>query len=172
MNRLQLTTAEYDSYYQRYLNKLSEEKTLVSHFYIDKTETAEFFLAIPENKLEYRYAPNKWNIKEIFQHIIDTERIFMHRCFRIARRDITPIAGFDQDIYINPAGANNKTLRELLIEFVNTRNYSLNILESLTEENLKFIGNANNSAMSARAAAFVIPGHNIWHKEIILERYL
>jgi hypothetical protein len=30
---------------------------------------------IPMDKFDYRYAEGKWTIKEIIQHVIDTERI-------------------------------------------------------------------------------------------------
>ncbi len=172
MNRLAINISEYDPYYKRYIEKLPEDRSLLNHFEIGKREVMEFFLSIPEDKLQYRYAPNKWNCKEIYQHLIDTERIFMHRCFRIARRDTTPLAGFDQNIYINPSGANQKTTHKLMTEFMINRNHSISLLESLTNEDLKYIGNANGGPMSARAAAFVIPGHNIWHIDIIKERYL
>ncbi|MDC1162182.1 DinB family protein, partial [Tenacibaculum sp.] len=113
-----------------------------------------------------------WSIKEVLQHLIDTERIFMYRCFRIARKDSTSLAGFDQNIYIEPSGAANKSIPNLLEEFRINRDNSISILQSLSEENLSFIGNSNDSKMSARAAAFVIPGHDVWHINVINEKYL
>lgn len=163
---------EFDSYYLRYINNLSDETTLVQSFIDDKISTENFFSSIPHEKLEYSYQPNKWTVKDIFQHLIDTERIFMHRCFRIARRDTTSLSGFNQDIYINPSKANEKSLEQLLKEFHLTREFSINLLQSLSNEDLQFIGNANGAKMSARAAAFVIPGHNIWHIKVTKERYL
>jgi hypothetical protein len=43
------------------------------------------------DKFDYRYAEGKWNIKEIIQHVIDTERIFGYRALRISRNDQTPL---------------------------------------------------------------------------------
>ena len=172
MTKLDLDFSEYEVYYQRYIDKLSAETQLRKGFETGKEKVISFFKGISEQKQSYRYHPQKWSIKEILQHIIDTERIFMYRCFRIARRDTTPLAGYDQNIYIAPSGADQKTMHQLLHEFELNRNNSISLLLSLSDENLTFIGNSNGGNMSARAAAFTIIGHDIWHIEVIKERYL
>jgi len=96
----------------------------------------------------------------------------MYRCFRIARRDATALAGYDQDDYISPSGADEKTIANLLNEFTANRNHSISLLNSLTDQNLAFVGNASGGAMSARAAAFTIIGHDIWHMEVLQDKYL
>ncbi len=172
MKKLEVSSNEYDEYYGRYIHKLSDDITLIDSFSEGALKTYDFFKNIANAKLDYKYQPEKWSIKEIFQHLIDSERVFMHRCFRIARRDTTPLAGFDQNIYISPSNASHKSIGYLLEEFKITRANSIQLLKSLDNEDLSFIGNANGTKMSARAAAFVIPGHDIWHIEIIKERYL
>ena len=168
----ELQPTEFDVYYKRYIDKLPLNISLLKSFSEGKENTINFFSNIKKEKLEYRYQPEKWSVKEILQHQIDTERIFMNRCFRIARRDTTALSGFDQNIYIEPSGAHQKSIENLIIEFSINREHSINFLSSISNEDLCFIGNANGNAMSARAAAFVIPGHDIWHQEIIKERYL
>ncbi len=172
MNRIELKSNEFDIYYKRYIDKLPENISLIQSFLQGKKNTIRFFSTIPKNKLEYRYQDEKWSVKEIFQHLIDTERIFINRCFRIARRDTTPLSGFDQNIYINPSGADQKSIENLINEFTINREHSINFLNSISPEDLCFIGNASGNAISSRAAAFVIPGHDIWHQEVIKERYL
>ena len=131
-----------------------------------------FFKSIPKEKLEYKYADDKWTIKEVFQHIIDTERIFMYRCLRIARHDKTALAGFEQNDYIIPSKANSKSIESLLEEYRTTRQYSIVLLKSLSDEDLKYIGQASDNVMSARSTAFSTIGHEIHHVNIIEERYL
>ncbi len=167
-----LNKKEFDVYYARYINKLPEDANLKQGFITGRSNVIQFFESLPKEILEYRYMPGKWCIKEILQHLIDTERIFMYRCFRIARNDKTALAGFDQNIYINPSNASNKSIEALLDEFSAVRANSISILNSLSDENLKHIGNSNSSAISARAAAFTIIGHEIWHMNIIKEKYL
>ncbi len=168
----ELSESEYDPYYGRYIGKLPATTELIDHFNAGRDHVVEFFRKIPENKHLFRYQEGKWTIKEILQHLIDTERVFIYRCFRIARRDTTLLAGFNQEIYIPTSGANDKEFNSLMDEFMYTRAQSISILESLSGEDLKFLGNANQGKMSARAAAFVIIGHEIWHMEIIREKYL
>jgi uncharacterized damage-inducible protein DinB len=172
MTKSDLIPSEFDNYYSRYINKLSNDVALKKGFVSGKDRLIDFFKSIPEEKLTYRYQPKKWSIKEILQHLIDTERIFMYRCFRIARRDKTALAGYDQNIYITPSGADDKSIDSLLNEFLTNRNHSISLLNSLTDENLSFIGNSNGGVMSARAAAFTILGHDIWHMEVIKNKYL
>ncbi|WP_299212211.1 DinB family protein [uncultured Aquimarina sp.] len=167
-----LDTKEYDQYYGRYINKLSTEIELIGGFREGMKDVVQFFEAIPQDKQEYRYDTGKWSLKEVLQHLIDTERIFMYRCFRIARNDKTSLAGFDQNIYIEPSGANHKSMDSLISEFKIVRQSSISFLDSITDDHLKLVGNANGGDMSARAAAFTIIGHEIWHMDIINERYL
>ncbi|TMM52111.1 DinB family protein [Maribacter algarum] len=167
-----LNENEFDPYYGRYIHKLSEHIELTEGFQNGKTKVFQFFNSMPENKLSHRYASGKWSIKEILQHLVDTERIFMYRCFRIARNDKTPLAGFDQNIYMSPSGADNKPIDLLLNEFTATRYASIALLDSLSAEDLNCIGKSNGGAMSARAAAFTIIGHDIWHMDTIKEKYL
>ncbi|MFD0964206.1 DinB family protein [Pseudofulvibacter geojedonensis] len=167
-----LKETEYNVYYDRYISKVPADIDLREGFELDKKKVINFFSSIPTDRLLYRYKDNKWSIKEVFQHLIDTERIFMYRCFRIARKDKTALAGFNQDDYIAPSKADYKTINELLSEFTITRDYSINLLNSLSDEDLKCIGESNGSEISARAAAITLLGHSLWHIEVIEERYL
>ena len=172
MNTSDLKTTEYNTYYNRYLSLVSKETTLIDGLKKDSDMVLQFFESIPSDKLTYRYAEGKWSIKEVFQHLIDTERVFQHRCFRFSRHDKTGISGFEQDDYITPSQANNKSLESLVEEFKAVRQSFIVLLKSLNDDDLKFIGNANGSDMSGRAAAFTILGHSIWHINVIKERYL
>ncbi|MDG1729721.1 MAG: DinB family protein [Algibacter sp.] len=172
MNVSDLTTSEYDTYYGNYISKVSNEMTLAEGFKQGEQRVLNFFKSIPNDKLEYRYAPDKWSIKDVFQHVIDTEQIFMYRCFRIARHDKNPLAGFEQDDYIAPSKANDKSLDHLIEEYQAVRQNFKVLLKSLKDEDLKCMGTASGSPLSSRAAAFIILGHEIHHMAVIKERYL
>ncbi|WP_142785622.1 DinB family protein [Changchengzhania lutea] len=172
MKTKDLSFTEYNAYYSQYLNMLSGNLDLIGGYNQGLSQIIEFFKTIPEGKLTYSYAAGKWTIKEVFQHIIDTERVFMYRCFRIARRDITALAGFEQDDYIAPSKANKKSLEQLLEEYRTVRESSIVFLKSLSEVDLEYLGNANGTSLSARAAAFILLGHEKHHVEIIQNRYL
>ncbi|MEC3908559.1 DinB family protein [Tamlana sp. 2201CG12-4] len=163
---------EYNPYYSTYMNKVPKDYKLIEAYELGLTHVVAFFRGIPEDKLRYCYAEDKWSIKEVFQHIIDTERVFIYRCFRISRHDTTPLAGFDQNDYIKPSRSHKKTLELLIEEYQSVRNHSITFLKSLSDDDLKFIGNANGSPISARAAAFSVIGHEIHHIDILKDRYL
>jgi DinB superfamily len=156
----------------RYVSMLPKDLELIKSFKDDFNAISDLFQSITLEKLDYRYAEGKWSLKEVFQHIIDTERIFIYRCFRIARHDKTPLPGFEQDDYVLPSQADKKSLGDLIEEFKAVRQNSIVLLRSLNENDLKFIGIVNGNPISARAAAFNIIGHNLWHVNIINERYL
>ncbi|WP_299124419.1 DinB family protein [uncultured Winogradskyella sp.] len=172
MTKLDLNPSEFDDYYLRYIDKLSNKTDLRKGFADGEIALIDFLKSIPKDKWSYRYQPEKWTIKEVLQHLIDTERIFMYRCFRIARRDKTALAGYDQDVYIKPSEADNKSIDDLLTEFTVNRKHSISLLNSLSDEDLSFVGNSSGYPMSARAAAFTVIGHDIWHMEVIQNNYL
>ena len=167
-----LSEKEFDPYYGRYINKLDANTDLVEGFESGLGRVSRFFSNVAPEKQLSQYAPGKWTIKEVLQHLIDTERIFMYRCFRIARRDTQALAGYNQEIYVAPSGANDKSMESLVTEFRIGRDHSIALLKSLSEDDLSFIGTASGNPMSARAAAFTIIGHDIWHMDIIQEKYL
>lgn len=172
MTKNDLKPAEFDHYYWRYIDKLSHKTKLRESFDLGKGRVVDFFKSIPNVKHNYSYAAGKWTCKEVLQHMVDTERIFQYRCFRIARNDKTELAGFDQNIYMGTSLAQSKSMNELIAEFISIRNSSISLMNSLSDDQLKNIGIANGGKMSARAAAFTITGHEIWHMEILSEKYL
>lgn len=167
-----LQPEEFNPSNGRYVSMLPKDLELIKSFKDDFGAILELFQSMPLEKLDYKYAEGKWSLKEVFQHIIDTERIFIYRCFRIARHDKTPLPGFEQDDYALPSEANKKSLDDLIEEFKAVRQNSIILLKSLNETDLKFIGMVNGNPISARAVAFNIIGHNKWHIDIIMERYL
>ncbi len=161
-----------NEYYWRYIQKIPEHLEIRKGFEVGCATVIRFFNTIPQDKLSFRYASDKWSIKEVLQHLIDTERVFMYRCFRISRKDKTPLAGFDQNIYVEPSGAHDKSMDSLIEEFKTIRQSSISFINSVSDDHLEVIGNANGGHMSARSAAFTIIGHEIWHMDVIKEKYL
>ena len=172
MKKQDLQPTEYNDYIGGYIGKVEDDTELLAGYEADKNMIVDFFTSIPKNKLSYRYEPTKWSVKEVFQHIIDTERVFMYRMLCIARTDTTNFPGYNQNLYIKPAAADTKTLDSLITEFKITRAYSVNVLESLSDADLKNMGMVSDAPLSARACAFLLLGHSIWHIEVLKERYL
>ncbi|MGR3812359.1 DinB family protein [Jiulongibacter sp. NS-SX5] len=117
------------------------------------------------------YAPGKWTIKTMIQHMIDTERIMTYRALCISRNESGMLPGFNEDDYAENSDANERTLHDLLEEWTVVRNASLHLFDSFSEEMLQRKGNANGLEISVLAIGFVLCGHPIHHAQIIKERY-
>ncbi|MCK8480656.1 DinB family protein [Psychroserpens algicola] len=171
MTKDDLSKSEYNPYYQTYIEKAGT-LTLKDGLKRNGDLTVAFLKTIPEDKLEFRYEVNKWTVKEIVQHLIDTERVFMYRALCIARKDKTLFPGYDQDNYALTCDANRRSMRSLINEFKAVRLSSVMLFESFTTDMLTEIGIASNSNLSPRAVAFITIGHENHHCKIIKERYL
>lgn len=167
----ELKSTEYNPYYGTYI-KLNEARPLQKGLSIGLSETLEFFASIPNDKLEYRYEEGKWTIKEICLHLIDTERVFAYRALRIARKDKTPLMGFDQDMFVELSQANHRSMDHLLKEYRSLRESTIDMFSGFSNDMLTYIGEASDSPLSPRAAGFIIAGHEKHHIQVIKERYL
>jgi hypothetical protein len=127
--------------------------------------------AIPEARSHYRYAPGKWSIKEVIGHLSDVERIMAYRALRIARGDATPLPGFDEDAYVPYARSDDRTVGELIEEWVAARQASIALLRNLPADAWTRRGTASNKPVSVRALAFIIAGHEQHHLETLRVRY-
>src|SRR5262249_41278086 len=108
---------EYNPYAIIYIKLLPDDGLIIKHLKESFKAVKDFILSIPSDKLQYRYAENKWSIKEILVHIMDDERIYAYRALRIARNDKTELPGFEQDEYVPYSRANERSLKSILNEY-------------------------------------------------------
>lgn len=162
---------EVPAYYQAYVKELTQEPLLAL---MRKSETDFTYLlnTISNEKAMLSYEEGKWSLKDLIQHVIDTERVFGYRALRFARNDKTELSGFEQDDYVNYAKANRRHISELMGEFTATRSSSISLFESFSEEELKREGIASGSSFSVEVLGYLISGHLVHHLNIIRERYL
>lgn len=172
MKSNQLQPNEYASYYEPYVQSVSNEYTLVEELEISVHRLIKFVQNIPMDKFDYRYAEGRWTIKDILQHLIDAERIFAYRALRFSRNDQTSLASFDENDYVVEANANRRSIQELLTELAVVRQATLSLFKTFSQEELLRTGTASNNPMSVRALGFVIIGHQNHHQRIFQERYL
>lgn len=171
MKTSELKEHEYNPYYRAYIEALGEVdlmKTLRKQI----KNYPQFLASIPEDKLNYRYAEGKWTVAEVLLHVLDSERVFQYRALRFARKDQTPLPGFDQDLYVPQSGAANRSLDSIIEEYKAIRQSTITLYESFNEDILKRKGVASNSNMSVAALGFIICGHQRHHRNILRERYL
>ena len=130
------------------------------------------FRGIPEDMGEYRYDKGKWSIKELFNHMMDAERIFAYRALRFSRNDKTPLSGFEENDYAPVANAHGRTIAQLTDEMERLRLTTIDLYKSCTPDMFKHEGVANNNRMSVLHLGYVIAGHETHHRKVVVERYL
>lgn len=134
--------------------------------------TVQFFGNISPHKEEYRYAPDKWSLREVIGHCLDAERIFAYRALRFSRRDSNPLPGFDENEYVKQSGYNSIPLKHLKDEFNALRESNIFLFSGFTDEMLLRRGKASDYTISVRAIIYITAGHLEHHLNIIKERYL
>jgi len=171
MKATDIKADEYNPYYKRYID-MSSNSDLLTGLRNSLENSMEFYNSIASDKLEHRYEEGKWTVKEVIQHIMDTERIFAYRALRFARQDKTPLSGFEQDDYVPTSQANTRDFKSLLNEYKAIRQATIAMFENFSDDMLTSIGEASGSNMSVRALGFVTIGHEMHHCNVIRERYL
>ena len=165
------TPQEYVPFYAGYINKIGDADILtLLRNQID--EAQQLAALITADKEDYAYAPGKWTVKQVWGHIIDTERVMAYRLLRFARNDQKELQGFEQDDYVDNARSQQRTLSSLLQEFNLLRQANLFLFESLNEAEKARTGTANGNPVTVNALLYIIAGHAANHFDILKERYL
>ncbi len=162
---------EYAPYYGKYIS-LIEDGDIVGTLGKQIGDTLAAWRAVPADKADHRYAPGKWSTKEMMAHVIDTERVMAYRALRIARGDKTALPGFEQDDFVANTDLSSRTIADLADEFEAVRKSNLHLFRSLNDAAWKQVGTASENPISARALAYIIAGHELYHLNILRERYL
>jgi len=163
---------EYAPYQEAYIKLVDDNYSLFEELEISVHNLIHFVREIPMDKYDYRYAEGKWVIKDILQHIIDSERIFAYRALRFSRGDETSLPGFDENLYAANADGDNRSINDLLTEMSAVRHANIMMFKSFSEEALLRKGVGSGYTVSVRAFGFLMIGHQNHHIKIFKERYL
>lgn len=162
---------EAAEYYFRYIDQVPRgdiRGILTSQL----AETVDVLQGIPDERSLHRYAPGKWSIREVVNHLNDCERLFVFRAFWFARGFDSPLPSFDQDVAASAAGADRWSWDSLVQEFRAVRGATLAFFETLPEDAWAKRGIASGNPFTVRALAFLAAGHVFHHVAILRERYL
>jgi hypothetical protein len=163
-------SGEYAPYYDRYIS-LVKGNDIVGILESQRRQMMLLLSGRDEADGDFRYAPEKWTVKEVLGHVCDCERIFAYRALRIARGDRTPMEGFEQDDYIKNGPFSQRPLPEIIDDYLAIRRATLTLFRNLQEEAWTRRGIANNNEVSVRAIAYTIAGHELHHRRILEEKY-
>ena len=161
---------EAASYYFAYIDLITSDE-IVPSFKSQLDETLEFLQGISEEQSLQTYAPGKWTIRELLNHVNDGERLFLGRALWFARGFQDPLPGFEQDVAVEAARANQTPWAELVEEFRIVRLSTISFFNNLPEEGWSRTGIASDNPFTVRALAYIIAGHVAHHMKVLREKY-
>ena len=158
-------------YFAEYL-RFDKDENL---FEVLKNQTEEIiaiYESLEKGKAEYAYEVEKWSLKGLLGHMVDSERIFSYRVLSISRGEKTALPGFDENEYQAASEYETQSVDDILAQYKATREATTLLLHSLSTKQWNQMGQANGKSISARALSWMIAGHEKHHLRIIKERYL
>jgi hypothetical protein len=164
----EIIAAEYQHAYINHIKEGDVHKALKKN----TREFKKFLKTIPHRKIDHAYADGKWTLRDMLQHIIDAERVFAYRALSFARKDNTPLPGFDENSWAANAGGTHRKWSDLIEEFKALRQSTELLFGSFTDEQLRATGTADGQACNVLALGFLPAGHAAHHMRIIKEKYL
>jgi uncharacterized damage-inducible protein DinB len=164
-------TSEAAPYYFRYIDLVTGDQ-IRPVIQSQMTDTLQFLEAISEEKSLHSYAPGKWTIREVLNHVNDGERVFLSRAFWFARGFQEPLPSFDQEVAVAAAHANDTPWAELVDEFRTVRLATISFFRHLPEEAWSRTGVASGNPFTVRSLAYIMAGHVAHHTQVLKERYL
>ncbi len=162
---------EHAPYFARYLALVADGDVLAT-LERQARETRALLGGLDETRAGHRYAPDKWSVREVLGHVIDTERVFAYRALSFARGSEVELPGFDEDAFARAAQHERVPLTALLDDYACVRAASLALLRRLDVTAFERRGVANGKEISVRALAWLMAGHELHHQGVLRERYL
>ncbi|MEN8007999.1 MAG: DinB family protein [Candidatus Krumholzibacteriota bacterium] len=163
---------EYHPYYQTYLDLVPADITdVLQHLKKQGLEMLTLMRTLDDARAEYRYQPDKWSIKEIIGHLIDTERLFAFRTLWLARGELNEQPGMDENLWGRNSNAHARRLPALWREQHVCRTDHVYLFRSLDQASIARRGTINGVETTARTIPWVIAGHERHHLKVLKERY-
>lgn len=162
---------EHALYYEPFVAKVRTDNSVLDQLKEQQQVVLQLLKTTPKHLLETPYAPGKWSILDLVQHLVDCERVFVYRGMRFARNDRSPLPFFDENVFAEEARINSLSASKLAKEYKTNRQATLAFYNNLSAKALKRSGIASSFTMSVRASVWIIAGHEKHHLDVIHERY-
>lgn len=161
---------DYVAYFKHYIS-LTKEFSFEEALNKSSLYTLNKFEKVSIENADFKYAEDKWTIKQLISHVIDTERIMSYRALRYARKDKTLLSGFNDNKYASNSGAQERSLDSLIDEFKNLRTSTSQLFNSFTADMLALDGPEEQKGFTVEKIGRMIAGHSMHHCNILVERY-
>lgn len=161
---------ECPEYYKRYISLVHDH--VIEYYEKQTKEVIELIEGLSEQQLQYRYEKDKWSIKELIGHLIDSEIIIGYRALTYARNDKTDLPMYEHDEYVRESDYNNMDKNLLISLYASARNTNLLMFKTFTESEWLNKGLTGGKAFTTRSIPFILAGHTKHHLTILREKYL
>ncbi|MAJ52337.1 MAG: damage-inducible protein DinB [Flammeovirgaceae bacterium] len=158
-------------FYRGYI-ECTNQTSLMEQFNQSTQQLSLIMDGLDEKTAAYSYLKGKWSLKEIFLHIIDTERVFSYRALCLSRGEKQKLPSFDQDKYVMRSQASLRDLQSLKSEFLSVRQSTILMFSSFSEEQWQSKGRIGSFEFTVNILGYIIVGHLNHHVKIIQSRYI
>lgn len=161
---------DHDDFYSRYV-QLVPEGEVVETLATQLGESLALLQSVPEERETYRYAPDKWSVREVVGHLIDVERTMTFRAMSMARVDGVDLPGMDPDAWAEHSNADRRPLDDLASEWGALRRATVHFFATLGPDAGARRGKASGLEFAVRAFPWIIAGHELWHRGLLVKDY-
>ena len=158
-------------YYFNYINRVASDD-IVPVLQSQLDETVAFLRGISEEKSLFRYAPEKWSIRQLWGHVNDAERLFLFRALWFARGHESALPSFEQEIAVSAARSDDVPWSRHVEEFREIRLATVSFFRNLPEDAWGRSGVASGNSVTVKACAYIVAGHVAHHAAVLREKYL
>jgi len=162
---------EYNHHYEDYVGKIPGTD-IVSVLREQRDATIQLLEKLPAAKIEYRYAPGKWTVRQVFGHVIDMEWVFTARAFHFARGVPGDLPGVEQDDVMKLVDFTASPWPALIDQFRHLRTANIELFGSFDASAWDRRGVASGHPVTVRALAYIIAGHERHHMDFVRTHYL
>jgi hypothetical protein len=162
---------EYGPGQAGYVSRITGDVNPLDALQVQGTSVLSLLVPLDDRRASYRYAPDKWSVKQCLGHMSDAERVFAYRILRFARGDVTPLPGFDQDVFMAGSNFDAVTIDDLVADWSAVRASTLSLSRTIDAEGWLRRGTASDHPSSARTMLYVLLGHTEHHFAVLRDRY-
>ncbi|MBL8754081.1 MAG: DinB family protein [Planctomycetes bacterium] len=170
MNVQRPDPAEYSPGFRAYVDRVPDGDVL-AHLERQGRATVALLVGLPEAKGEHAYAPGKWTVKRLLQHVVDGERLFCYRAMCIARGEQASLPAFDEATYAANDGSSGRSLAAILAEFAAVRAATIPLFQGFDDVAWRRRGIANGKPASVLSLLWILAGHELHHLAVLRDRY-
>lgn len=164
-------SSEYAPFYAGYVAAVPQGQDVLELLARQIPEITALAASVPPDRETFRYAPEKWSLRQLFGHLQDAERVIGYRAFCISRDEATPLPGFDEQLFIARSNYDARSLGSIVAEWRTARESNLAVLRQFDAGTWERVGIANAVPVSVRALAWILAGHVEHHRGVLRARY-